>query len=187
MFYGNFLRDAQFLDLDRVIGRYPAGRASNLSPSVSYSQLVHSQQADAYARQTLDLAADQHAGVGVVMDGPVYQPGQFTPYRVHGSAVSFSAGVIPVFGYGVAPVTLGGIAIIPAEWRVVRTGSAAGLDLDELINIRSFDAAERARAIVFAIVFMSGSSDPEEAMCIANLSVQRLVGPAPATIDRRKG
>lgn len=198
-FLGDIERDARFVKFQASTPLATTARSFTQAPYVKYPGVgtVQLDHAEFNVWESVTIGGNRYKAAGCVLAGPDELGGRdAVPYRVVGSAGCESANFLPVVFYAISPAspdgaTAGKVVEYP---RPLVTGATAGktseVTIDELLAVSPFGTISSvdysARSITFGIMFLNVTSSSTSETVWCNMSVQRLVGPAPLLYDRRK-
>ena len=192
-YLGNTERDMRFVD-HKTRAVFGTGVTTNIGdPQPRLPALVATTFASISVVGVQAIASTKAISTGVTLLGPDERDPDHTLYRIISRfQVTNSKCTIQLF-QGIGPAApSAAVAGHVVHWPIVLDQSIGGLlATDELVAVAPFGTISStdysARAIVFGVTAINHDGDNDvAAMITGQLSVQRLVGPPPTFIDRRK-
>ena len=186
-FLGSLETDALWTPMDVNHGTF-ASTESNVAavPRVRYPATVHHTIGHFSSRAAVQVGSQRAKSMGLLMVGAGERAPDRTPYRVRGHF--FSPALRLQAFYGTAPASPSAAAAGENISDPMMFDAEVGgvLDIDDVIMMAPPATANLGRALVFGIQAVNVTGAAVTGFVAGTMSVQRLVGPPPSFIDRRK-
>ena len=186
-FLGSLETDALWTPMDVNHGTFATGETTiAAAPRPRYPATVHHTIGHFSCRSAVQVSSQRAKALGMLMVGAGERAPDRTPYRVRGHF--FSPALRLQAFYAMAPASPSAAAAgeVVSETLVFDAEVGGVLDIDDVIMIAPPATANLGRALVFGIQAINSTGSAVTGFVAGTFSCQRLIGPPPSFVDRRK-